>query len=38
MDIPVIIGLTYVTTLIFVITIFVVDVMSQYFDPRVKVG
>jgi peptide/nickel transport system permease protein len=38
MDIPVIIGLTYVATLIFVITIFVVDLMSQYFDPRVRVG
>jgi peptide/nickel transport system permease protein len=38
MDIPVIIGLTYVTTLIFVITMLIVDLMSQYFDPRVKVG
>ncbi len=38
MDIPVIIGLTYIATLIFVITMFVVDLMSQYFDPRVRVG
>ena len=38
MDIPVITGLTYVATLIFVITMFVVDIMAQYFDPRVKVG
>jgi len=38
MDIPVITGLTYVGTLIFVITMFVVDIMAQYFDPRVKVG
>src|ERR687884_182783 len=38
MDIPVIIGLTYVATLIFVITMFIVDLMSQYFDPRVRVG
>ena len=38
MDIPVIIGLTYVTTLIFVITMLIVDLMSQYFDPRVKIG
>jgi peptide/nickel transport system permease protein len=38
MDIPVIIGLTYIATLIFVITMFVVDLMSQYFDPRVRIG
>ena len=38
MDVPVITGLTYVSTLIFVITMFIVDLMSQYFDPRVKVG
>jgi peptide/nickel transport system permease protein len=36
MDVPIIIGLTYITTLIFVITMFIVDLMSQYFDPRVK--
>jgi peptide/nickel transport system permease protein len=38
MDVPVIIGLTYVFTLIFVITIFVTDIIYAYFDPRVKVG
>jgi peptide/nickel transport system permease protein len=38
MDIPVIIGLTYVATLVFVITMFIVDLMSQYFDPRVRIG
>jgi peptide/nickel transport system permease protein len=37
-DIPVIIGLTYVSTLIFVITVFVTDIVYAYFDPRVKVG
>jgi peptide/nickel transport system permease protein len=37
MDIPVIIGLTYIGTLIFLVTMFIVDLMSQYFDPRVKV-
>jgi peptide/nickel transport system permease protein len=36
MDTPVIIGLTYIGTLIFVVTMFIVDLMSQYFDPRVK--
>jgi len=35
-DTPVIIGLTYMSTLIFVVTMFIVDLMSQYFDPRVK--
>jgi peptide/nickel transport system permease protein len=37
MDTPVIIGLTYIGTLIFVVTMFIVDLMSQYFDPRVKI-
>ncbi|AIF82850.1 ABC-type dipeptide/oligopeptide/nickel transport system, permease component [Candidatus Nitrososphaera evergladensis SR1] len=38
LDIPVIIGLTYVATVIFVITVFVTDIVYAYFDPRVKVG
>jgi peptide/nickel transport system permease protein len=38
MDIPIIIGITYVLTLIFVLTIFVTDIIYAYFDPRVKVG
>lgn len=38
MDIPIIIGLTYVSTVIFVITVFVTDIVYAYFDPRVKVG
>lgn len=37
-DIPIIIGITYVFTLIFVITVFVTDLVYAYFDPRVKVG
>jgi peptide/nickel transport system permease protein len=37
LDIPIIIGLTYVSTVIFVLTIFVVDIIYAYFDPRVKV-
>jgi peptide/nickel transport system permease protein len=38
MDIPVIIGLTYVSTVIFVITVFATDIVYAYFDPRVKVA
>jgi peptide/nickel transport system permease protein len=38
LDVPVIIGLTYVFTIIFVITIFVTDILYGYFDPRVKVA
>jgi peptide/nickel transport system permease protein len=38
LDIPVLIGLTYVSTLIFVITIFIIDLAYGYLDPRVKVS
>jgi peptide/nickel transport system permease protein len=38
LDIPIIIGITYILTLIFVITVFVTDLLYAYFDPRVKVG
>ncbi|HKU49651.1 MAG TPA: ABC transporter permease [Nitrososphaera sp.] len=38
LDIPIIIGITYVLTLIFVITVFITDILYAYFDPRVKVG
>jgi peptide/nickel transport system permease protein len=38
LDIPVIIGLTYVSTVIFVITVFLTDIVYAYFDPRVKVA
>ena len=37
-DIPVIIGLTYISTLIFVSTVFVADIAYAYFDPRVKLA
>ena len=37
-DIPIIIGLTYVSTVIFVITVFLTDIVYAYFDPRVKVA
>ncbi len=38
LDIPIIIGITYVLTLIFMITVFITDLIYAYFDPRVKVG
>lgn len=38
LDIPVIIGLTYISTVIFVITVFAIDIIYAYFDPRVKVS
>ena len=37
-DIPVIIGLTYISTLIFIFTVFLIDIIYAYFDPRVKVA
>jgi peptide/nickel transport system permease protein len=38
LDIPIIIGLTYISTVIFIITVFLTDVVYAYFDPRVKVA
>jgi peptide/nickel transport system permease protein len=38
MDIPVIIGLTYISTLIFIFTVFLTDILYAYFDPRVKIA
>jgi peptide/nickel transport system permease protein len=38
LDIPIIIGLTYISTLIFVITVFLTDIVYAYFDPRVKIS
>lgn len=37
-DIPVIVGLTYLYTLIFVVTVFIIDLAYGYFDPRLRVG
>jgi peptide/nickel transport system permease protein len=37
LDIPIIIGLTYVSTLIFIITVFIIDISYTFLDPRVKV-
>jgi len=36
MDLPVIIGATYVLTIFFLASIFVADLLYGYFDPRVK--
>ena len=38
MDLPVIIGATYVLTVFFLISVFVADLLYGYFDPRVKTG
>lgn len=38
LDLPVIIGLTYVTTLLFLVSIFIADLLYGLFDPRVRVG
>ena len=38
MDLPIIIGATYVLTVLFLISIFVADLLYGYFDPRVKRG
>ncbi len=37
-DYPIIIGVTYLLTVIFVLTVFAADIVYGYFDPRVKVG
>lgn len=36
LDIPIIIGLTYIGTLIFLVTIFITDIAYSLLDPRVK--
>lgn len=38
MDIPLILGSTYVFTLIYVITMLIADLLYAYFDPRVKMS
>lgn len=38
LDIPIIIGLTYISTVIFIITVFITDITYAYLDPRVKVA
>jgi peptide/nickel transport system permease protein len=36
LDLPVIIGATYVLTAFFLVSVFVADVLYGYFDPRVR--
>ena len=36
MDLPVIIGATYILTVFFLVSIFIADLLYGYFDPRVK--
>ena len=38
MDLPVIIGATYVLTVFFLASIFLADILYGYFDPRVRTG
>jgi peptide/nickel transport system permease protein len=38
LDVPVIVGLTYITTLVFLASIFIADLLYGFFDPRVKVA
>ena len=38
MDLPVIIGSTYILTVLFLISIFTADLLYGYFDPRVRTG
>ncbi|MFQ5940417.1 MAG: ABC transporter permease [Nitrososphaerales archaeon] len=37
-DVPIIVGLTYITTLVFLASIFIADLLYGFFDPRVKVS
>ena len=38
MDLPVIVGATYILTVFFLASIFVADLLYGYFDPRVRTG
>ena len=38
MDLPVIIGATYLLTVFFLISIFIADLLYGYFDPRMRTG
>jgi peptide/nickel transport system permease protein len=37
-DVPIIIGFTYVSALIYIITVFFLDIIYAYLDPRVKLN
>ena len=36
LDLPVIIGATYVLTVFFLVSVFIADLLYGYFDPRVR--
>jgi peptide/nickel transport system permease protein len=36
MDLPVIIGATYILTVFFLVSIFIADLLYGYFDPRIR--
>ncbi len=38
LDLPVIIGATYILTVFFLISVFIADILYGYFDPRVRTG
>ena len=38
MDLPIIIGATYILTVFFLVSIFIADLLYGYFDPRVRTG
>jgi len=38
MDLPIIIGSTYVLTVFFLVSIFIADLLYGYFDPRIRTG
>jgi peptide/nickel transport system permease protein len=38
LDLPIIIGLTYIYTLIFIVAVFIIDLFYTFFDPRIKTG
>ena len=38
MDVPIIIGFTYVSALVYLITVFFLDIIYAYLDPRVKLN
>ncbi|MEM2896260.1 MAG: ABC transporter permease [Candidatus Bathyarchaeia archaeon] len=38
LDVPVIVGLTYITTLVFLMSMFIADMLYGFFDPRVRIS
>jgi peptide/nickel transport system permease protein len=38
LDVPVIVGLTYVSTLVFLLSVFMADILYGILDPRIRIG